>query len=200
MAKGSFLLGVARDFAGIEQESSTVPQHERGRGWDDRCFFGDEVVMLENWFEEVQSSNRFLAYLAAAQQRKEILEAAGQECPTVLVVDDEQTVANTTIEILNMAGFCAFVAYDGQTALELAAKFHPDILLTDVVMPEMNGVELALAVNKLLPRTQILLISGQAGTIDLLEKARSEGHAFELIAKPVHPLKLIERLKSLGRK
>ena len=156
--------------------------------------------MLQIWPEGVQPSNRFLAYLAAAQNRKEILEAAGQECPTVLVVDDEETVANTTIEILNMAGFCAFVAYDGQTALELAAKFHPDILLTDVVMPGMNGVELAVAISSLLPQTQILLISGQAGTIDLMEKARSEGHAFELVAKPIHPLKLIERLKSLGKK
>ena len=116
------------------------------------------------------------------------------------MVDDEQTLANTTIEILNMSGFCAFVAYDGQTALELAAKFHPDILFTDVVMPEMNGMELAVAISRLLPETQILLISGQAGTIDLLEKARQEGHSFELIAKPIHPMKLIERLRKLGRK
>jgi len=156
--------------------------------------------MLQIWPEEAQPSNRFLAYLATAQEKKQKLESAGQECKSVLVVDDEETVANTTIEILNMSGFCAFVAYDGQTALELAAKFHPDILLTDVVMPGMNGVELAIAINKLLPQTQILLISGQAGTLDLLEKARTEGHAFDLVAKPIHPLKLIEQLKKLGKK
>jgi CheY-like chemotaxis protein len=156
--------------------------------------------MLEIWSEEVRPSNRFLAYLAAAQDRKQNLAAKGQDCQTILVVDDEQTLANTTVEILNLAGFCAFVAYDGQTALELAAKFHPDILLTDVLMPGMNGVELSIAISQLLPRTQILLISGQAGTIDLLEKAGSEGHAFELIAKPIHPMKLIERLKSLGKR
>jgi CheY-like chemotaxis protein len=158
------------------------------------------VVMVEIWSEEVQPSNRFLAYLAAAQRRQEDMAAEGQECQTILVVDDEETLANTTVEILNMAGFCAFVAYDGQTALELAAKFHPDVLLTDVVMAGMNGVELAVAISDLLPKTQVLLISGQAGTIDLLEKARAEGHAFELIAKPIHPLKLIEQLKSLRKK
>lgn len=163
-------------------------------------FFGDEVVMLEIWSEEVQPSNRFLAYFASAQERRQAMDAAGKEYQTVLVVDDEETLANTTTEILNMAGFCAFVAYDGQTALELAAKFHPDILLTDVLMPGMNGVELGIAIGQLLPRTQILLISGQAGTIDLLEQARSEGHAFDLIAKPIHPLKLIEQLKKLGKK
>jgi CheY-like chemotaxis protein len=156
--------------------------------------------MVEIWPEFVQPSNKFLAYFAAAQERKQKQEAGGGKCRSILVVDDEETVANTTVEILNMAGFVAFVAYDGQTALELAAKFHPEILLTDVVMPGMNGVELGVALSKLLPQTQVLLISGQAGTIDLLEKARVEGYAFELIAKPIHPMKLIERLENLGKK
>lgn len=157
-------------------------------------------MKLEIWPESVHPSNKFLAYLAAAEQRKREQQAEGRECRTVLVVDDEETLANTTIEILNLAGFCAFVAYDGQTALELAAKFHPDILLTDVVMPGMNGVELAVAISRLLPETHILLISGQAGTIDLLEEAGSAGYSFELIAKPIHPMKLIERLRKLGTK
>ena len=156
--------------------------------------------MLQIWPEIVQPSNKFLAYFAAAQERHKKQEAEGRKCRTILVVDDEEIVANTTVEILNMAGFCAFVAYDGQTALELAAKFHPDVLLTDVLMPGMNGVELAVALSKVLPETQILLISGQAGTIDLLEKTRVEGHSFELIAKPIHPMKLIERLESLGKR
>ncbi len=156
--------------------------------------------MLRIWPEIVQPSDKFLAYFAAAQERKLEREAEGGECPSILVVDDEETLANTTVEILNLAGFCAFVAYNGQTALELAAKLHPDILLTDVVMPGMNGVELAMAINKLLPQTQILLISGQAGTIDLLEKARSDGYIFDLIAKPIHPMKLVEHLNALRRK
>jgi CheY-like chemotaxis protein len=155
-------------------------------------------LMLEIWSEIVHPSNRFLAYFAAAQERKEQKRAEGKACLSVLVVDDEEMLANTTVEILNMAGFCAFVAYDGQTALELAAKFHPDILLTDVMMAGMNGIELAVSISRLLPRTRIVLISGQAGTIDLLEKARSDGHSFELVAKPIHPMKLIEHLKKLS--
>jgi len=156
--------------------------------------------MLDIGHEDLLSSDRFIAYLSAAQQRKERLKAGGQDCTTVLVVDDEETLANTTTEILNSAGFCAFVAYDGQTALELAGRFHPDILLTDVMMPGMNGIELAVAASSQLPRTRVILISGQAGTVDLLEKARADGHAFDLIAKPVHPLKLIEHLKELGKR
>ena len=156
--------------------------------------------MLGIWQEIVQPSNKFLAYFTAAQERKLQVEATGRDCPTILVVDDEETLANTTVEILNASGFYAFVAYDGQTALELAAKLHPDVLLTDVVMPGMNGVELAIAISKLLPWTQILLISGQAGTIDLLEKARDEGFSFDLVAKPIHPMKLIEKLNRLHGK
>jgi CheY-like chemotaxis protein len=155
--------------------------------------------MLEIWQEVLQPSDKLLSYLAAAQSRKETLAASGRDCRSILVVDDEETLANTTTEILNLAGFCAFVAYDGKTALELATKLRPDIVLTDVVMPGMNGVELALSVRKMLPDTSILLISGQAGTIDLLEKARNDGYTFELVAKPIHPLKLIEQLKKLGR-
>ncbi len=153
--------------------------------------------MLEIWQEILQPSDKLLSYFAAAQVRKDNLEKAGTDCPTVLVVDDEETVANTTVEILNLSGFCAFVAYDGRTALELATSFLPDIVLTDVLMPGMNGVELAVSVRELLPRTSILLISGQAGTLDLLERARDEGHTFELVAKPIHPLKLIEHLRKL---
>ena len=155
-------------------------------------------MIVENCPEVFHPSNKLFAYFAAAQERHGKKRAEGQGCATVLVVDDEETLANTTVEILNIAGFCAFVAYDGQTALELASKFHPDILLTDVMMPGMNGVELAVAISKQLAHTRILLISGQAGTIDLLEKARGEGHSFEVIAKPVHPMKLIERLKKLA--
>jgi CheY-like chemotaxis protein len=156
--------------------------------------------MIEIWPELVQPSDKFLAYFAAAQERKREQESKGGESPVVLVVDDEETLANTTVEILNIAGFCAFVAYEGQTALELAARLHPDILLTDVVMPGMNGVELAVAINKLLPMTRILLISGQAGTIDLLEKVRMDGYSFDLVAKPIHPMKLIEHLNQLRNK
>jgi len=146
---------------------------------------------------EAAPSDKLLAYLAAAQSRKESSDAAGKTCSTILVVDDEETLANTTTEILNIAGFCAFVAYDGQTALDLTAKLRPDVLLTDVVMPNMNGVELAVAVRNMFPQTSILLFSGQTGTRDILGKANADGYSFELLAKPIHPLKLIEHLKKL---
>lgn len=112
----------------------------------------------------------------------------------VLVVDDQRLIADTLAEILNNVGFEALAAYDGREALEKASRFHPDWILADVLMPRMNGVELAIAIRKNHPGAAILLLSGQAGISDILESGRRQGYQFELIAKPIHPLKLIERM------
>jgi CheY-like chemotaxis protein len=115
--------------------------------------------------------------------------------PRVLVVDDEKLIVDTLAEILQNAGFHVAAAYDGWTALEAARLFHPDYLLSDVLMPRMNGVELAIAIQKMHPAAKIVLFSGQAGISDILLSGQQRGLQFELIAKPIHPLKLIQRLK-----
>jgi CheY-like chemotaxis protein len=79
----------------------------------------------------------------------------------------------------------------------MVAEFQPDYLLTDVLMPRMNGVELAIAVSKILPYAKILLFSGQAGISDILLHGFEQGYEFELVAKPLHPIKLIERLQRM---
>lgn len=113
----------------------------------------------------------------------------------VLVVDDQKLIADTIADILTNAGFHAIPAYDGMSALEAAERFKPDYLLSDVLMPRMNGVQLAIAIRQAHPAARILLFSGQAGTAEILLEARKQGYEFELLAKPIHPLKLIERLK-----
>ncbi len=114
---------------------------------------------------------------------------------TVLVVDDEQLIADTTAEILKRWGFQAACAYDGESALEMALQLSPDFVLTDVVMPRMNGVQLAIAIRQALPSSEVILLSGQAGISEIVERGRKEGYCFELIAKPVHPEKLLQRLE-----
>lgn len=148
----------------------------------------------------IQASNKYPEGFIASQVRKARAKGNGENCPSILVVDDEERLANTLTEILNISGFCAFTAYEGRSALLIAEELRPDYLLTDVVMPEMNGVELAIAVRKLFPETTILLFSGQAGTTDLLEEARADGHDFEVLEKPMHPVRLIEHLKRLRHK
>jgi CheY-like chemotaxis protein len=118
-----------------------------------------------------------------------------QRRPTVLIVDDEKLIVDTMAEILNGAGFEAIGAYDGWTALEQIAHRRPDYLLSDVLMPQMNGVELAIAIRKMHPATRIVLFSGQAGISEILLEGQRQGFQFELLAKPIHPLKLIEHLR-----
>jgi DNA-binding NtrC family response regulator len=113
----------------------------------------------------------------------------------ILVVDDQKLIADTLAEILNEAGFDAIPAYDGTQALEAASRFHPHWLISDVLMPRMHGVALAIAVREQYPATTVLLFSGQAGISEILEEARQQGHEFELIGKPIHPLNLIKRLQ-----
>ena len=114
---------------------------------------------------------------------------------TVLVVDDEHLIADTMTEILKRSGFHALCAYDGQAALEIALQINPDVVVTDVVMPHMNGIQLAIAVRKALPSAEIILLSGQAAVTDMVERGRKDGHSFELMAKPIHPEKLLQRLR-----
>jgi DNA-binding response OmpR family regulator len=116
----------------------------------------------------------------------------------VLVVDDQKLIADSLAEILRNQGFGAQAAYDGLDALDAASKFNPDCLLSDVLMPGMNGVELAIAMRMKNPKLTIFLISGQAGISDILEEGLRRGYQFELIPKPVHPLELVARLRAVN--
>lgn len=118
----------------------------------------------------------------------------GTNQPVILVVDDERVIADTLSIILSRSGFSTMAAYDGKSALELACAVHPDILISDVVMPEMNGVELAIAVTETVPGCKILLFSGQVETLDLLEKVRNRGNDFTILTKPVHPTDMLRRI------
>jgi CheY-like chemotaxis protein len=116
--------------------------------------------------------------------------------PKVLVADDERVIADTLTMILNQSGFDARAVYSGETALEVATTFQPDMLISDVIMANLNGIDAAIRIRELLPTIKVLLFSGQAATADLLEKARHEGHEFDILAKPVHPQDLLSRLRS----
>jgi CheY-like chemotaxis protein len=116
--------------------------------------------------------------------------------PKVLVVDDERVIADTLAMILNQSGFDARAVYSGEKAVEMASTFTPDMLITDVIMADLNGIDAAIMIRSILPKIKILLFSGQAATADLLEKARAKGYEFEILAKPVHPQDLLSKLQA----
>ena len=115
----------------------------------------------------------------------------------VYVVDDEHVIAYTLEAILKNAGFDAKAFNNPLDALEAAKSATPDLLITDVVMPKMSGVELAIEFRTHYPSCQILLFSGQSATADLLENAREQGYDFKILAKPVHPVDLIAAVQKL---
>lgn len=115
--------------------------------------------------------------------------------PRVLVVDDEQVIADTLAKILDLNGYDASAVYSGTAAVESARALQPDLVISDVIMQDMNGIEAAINIRGFLPDCKILLFSGQAATADLLENARAQGHEFEILAKPVHPADLLAKLK-----
>ena len=115
--------------------------------------------------------------------------------PRILVVDDEALIADTIVQILNRSGFIAEAAYGGKEAIDAARRITPELVLSDVLMPHIDGVEAAIAIQKFLPETRIVLFSGQAATVEILARARERGYHFELLAKPLHPTQLIKHLR-----
>ncbi|HSZ16261.1 MAG TPA: response regulator [Terracidiphilus sp.] len=116
--------------------------------------------------------------------------------PRVLVVDDESLIADSVAAILNRNGYAAISRYSGVDAIQSIHEQCPDIIVSDVVMPDLNGIQLAKTVRSICPNARIVLFSGNVDTASLLEDASLEGYFFEILPKPVHPLHLLKALGS----
>ena len=111
--------------------------------------------------------------------------------PQILVVDDETVIADTFTLILNMNGAHAQTAYSAEAALQVAQELRPDILISDVVMGGMSGVELAMRLSTELPGCRLILISGQSANSDLPAETAKKGYRFEFLEKPITPQRLL---------
>jgi CheY-like chemotaxis protein len=117
--------------------------------------------------------------------------------PDILVVDDEKRIADTLTLILRSKHYVVTTAYDGVQAYESCRNMTPRLVISDVVMPQMNGIELAMRIRSEMPLCSVLLFSGQAATADMLQDACDRGFDFELLAKPVHPDELLQKVREL---
>jgi CheY-like chemotaxis protein len=122
----------------------------------------------------------------------------GRKLSLIFVVDDEKIIATTLAAILSQSGFRAEAFTNPLDALKKAHTEAPDLLLSDVVMPEMSGIDLAIQLREVCPSCRILLFSGQAATSDMLDVARKQGHEFNILSKPVHPTDLLAAISSLS--
>jgi CheY-like chemotaxis protein len=129
------------------------------------------------------------------------LTATGQsELRTVLrilVVDDERTITSTLSALLQDEGYETAIASSGEEAVQVASSFQPDVIVSDIMMGAINGVEAAIEILRSLPHCRLLFISGNPAYKDLLTKARTKGFKFEVLAKPVPPLELLAKVSQV---
>ena len=123
-----------------------------------------------------------------------MLLAKGQK---ILIVDDERWTSDTLATIFNIAGYEARAAYSAEEALEIMADWHPSLVILDVVLPRMNGIDLAILLAGRQPSCQILLFSGNPNTAQIANAAAQSGHAFEILEKPVHPDLMLQKASRL---
>lgn len=112
----------------------------------------------------------------------------------ILVVDDDPTITDTLADIFNLESFIVQTANSGLDALELFKQGHFNVMLTDIRMPDMDGVELFRAVQKIQPSFPVILMTAYA-TANKIKEAMKEGAIVTLI-KPLDIDKLIAYVKS----
>ena len=116
----------------------------------------------------------------------------------ILLVDDDAAFRTAVCRALRAAGHAVEEAANGKEALKFISAESPDILITDILMPNTDGIELTTAVKQAHPGVRILVISGrrQLGSVDLLDLASMLG-ADATLSKPFAPEQLLEKLASL---
>jgi len=113
--------------------------------------------------------------------------------PKVLVIDDDKMVADTLAEVLRMHGFSPVALYSGEQAIEFVESFQPDIVLSDIRMSRLDGIEAARNIRNLHPECRVILFT--ASTMSPKTKKVIEGEGFELLQRPLHPQNVLSALR-----
>jgi len=115
--------------------------------------------------------------------------------PVVLVVEDDSVIADTLVQILNQSGYAAIAAYDGIDAVETALLVPPDLVITDVALNGMSGIEVAVELKSKLPACKIMLLGAEHAS-DAQAAAELGELVFAVVEKPVHPAELLEKVSA----
>jgi len=119
--------------------------------------------------------------------------AAESDGTTVLVVDDDRVLADTLAEILRRHGYKPVALYSGEEAVELAERFRPDVVLSDIRMSRLDGVEAAKRIRALHPDCSVILFTAHPISRELRHTIRTQG--FELLQRPLRPDDVLAALK-----
>ena len=113
----------------------------------------------------------------------------------LLVVDDEHHIAETLAKIFELNGYEVRIACSAEEGIEVIAQWEPNLALLDVMLPGLNGVEFAIVLKENHPDCHILLFSGSENAWPLVQQAAIRGHRFDILAKPAHPVELLEEVR-----
>ena len=112
----------------------------------------------------------------------------------VLLVDDEEDFITTLSERLQLRDITTLVATDGDQALDIIRSESPPVVVLDVMMPGIGGIEVLQQIKRRYPETQIILLTGQGTTRDGI-KAMHLG-AYDFLMKPVKIEELVEKMNA----
>ena len=115
----------------------------------------------------------------------------------ILIVDDEPLIADMLADLLTLHGHNVEKAYSGFAALLIARRFRPDVLICDVIMPGIDGVETASRVRSCVPRCQVVLVTAEISTATVLLDKRHFVGQVDVLDKPVHSRQLLEIIASI---
>lgn len=105
--------------------------------------------------------------------------------PRILIVDDEKVFADTLAQIFRGEGYDCRAVYSAEQALDaISENWIPDLSILDVMLPGMNGIDLAIGLKATHPSVAVMMISGQLATTGLVEQAAQKGHLFSIFPKP----------------
>jgi CheY-like chemotaxis protein len=121
---------------------------------------------------------------------------SSQPVARILIIDDEPSVRDVFAELLEKRGHVVSIAPNGREAIKLVAAAPVDLVITDIVMPEMDGIELMGQLRRNVPTPAVIAISGNAGQELYLHMAKALGAA-RVLSKPFRSETLIEAVEEL---
>jgi CheY-like chemotaxis protein len=115
---------------------------------------------------------------------------------TILLVDDSESIRAQLAKVLSGGGYAVLTAADGKLAIGLLQTQQVDLVVTDIFMPEADGLEVLIALQKMPERPPVIAMSSKTGSMDMLRSAKILG-AKKILRKPFPPDELLQHAKAL---